>query len=79
MTDDTLFKRYVDGIKGTKKAGNIAKLLADYGIVHYTDIGSTAKFYDTVEKEQRPSRTQVLSSDMRDELERLQRSIGGMN
>jgi hypothetical protein len=79
LTDDALFKRYVDGIKGTKKAGNIAKLLADYGIVHYTDIGSTAKFYDTVEKEQRPSRTQVLSSDMRDELERLQRSIGGMN
>ena len=79
LTDDQLFKAYADGIKGTKKAGNIAKILADYGIVHYEDIGGTAKFYDTVEKRQTPTARETLTPEMLDDIARLQRTIGAFN
>ena len=78
VTNDDLFRAYVDTIRGTKTLANFIKVLNTQRLVYARDIGSTAKFYDTAEKEQRPSRKQTLDSIARDELMNLRR-IGAFN
>jgi len=79
LTDEQLFKAYVDAIRDTKKLSALVKILNTERYAHYQDIGSTAKFYDTDEKEQRPSKKQTLTSEMRDEFINLQNRIGAYN
>ena len=79
LTDERLFKAYIDAIRDTKKLSVLVKILNTERYAHYQDIGSTAKFYDTDEKEQRPSKKQTLTSEMRDEFINLQNRIGAFN
>ena len=79
LTDEKLFKAYVDAIRDTKKLSALIKILNTERYAHYRDIGSTAKFYDTDEKEQRASKKQTLTSEMKDQLMNLQNRVGVLN